>query len=402
MQFHLQNLTLALLIAAVVAMLTRRLRMPYSVGLVAAGILVAIFPLGARFSLNREIIYTALLPPLLFEAAYHLRLQHLLENWPPITILASLGVLLSALVTAAGMHFLAGWEWITAFLLGALIAATDTVSVVAIFKEARVRGRLLFLVEGESLLNDGAAAVCLGLVIAFAAGHTPSPFETGFLALKVVAGGVLCGATVAIVTLFLSGRTTDHLVELTFTTVAAYGSFLLADHFGMSGVLATITAGLVVSNPKRPGAITASGVQAIESFWEFAAFVSNSIIFILIGIHETRQNFLAIWIPALAAIALSVMSRAATVYPLNLILYWTRFRVSFKYQHILFWGGFRGALSLALALGLPSDLPMREQIIAICFAVVAFSVFVQGLSMTPLLRRLGEIPRPVLRANPSE
>jgi monovalent cation:H+ antiporter, CPA1 family len=383
-------------------MLTRRLRLPYSVGLVAAGIVVAIFPLGARFSLNREIIYTALLPPLLFEAAYHLRLKHLLENWPPITMLATLGVLLSAFVTAAGMHFLAGWEWIAASLLGVLIAATDTVSVVAIFKEAGIRGRLLMLLEGESLLNDGAAAVCLGLVVVFASGRVPSSFEIVLLALKVVLGGVLCGAAVAIVTLVLSGRTTDHLVELTFTTVAAYGSFLLADHFGMSGVLATITAGLVISNRARPEAISDSGVQAIESFWEFAAFVSNSIIFILIGIHETRQNFLAIWIPALIAIALSVVSRAAAVYPLNLVFHWTRYRVSFKHQHILFWGGFRGALALALALGLPLDLPMREQIIAICFAVVAFSVFVQGLSMTPLLRRLGEIPHPTMPVNHPE
>ena len=393
MHLHIQNLTVALLIAAVVAMLSRRLRLPYAVGLVAAGIMVSIFPFSTRFSFNHELIYIALLPPLLFEAAYHLRLSHLLENWPPISLLASIGVLLSALVATVGMHFLVGWDWIAACMFGVLIAATDTVSVVAVFKEARTKGRLLLLLEGESLLNDGAVVVLLGLLVTLTAGRFPTPFEVVFLILRVILGGVACGAAVAIVTLYLSGRTTDHLVELTFTAVAAYGSFLLADHFGMSGVLATITAGLMVSNRRRPEVISEGGQEAIETFWEFAAFVANSIIFILIGIHETRQDFLAVWIPAIAAIALTLAGRAAAVYPLCLIFHRSRFRISWRHQHILFWGGFRGALGLALALGLPAELPLREQIIAVSFAVAAFSIFVQGLTMTPLLRRLGEIPR---------
>ena len=133
---------------------------------------------------------------------------------------------------------------------GALIAATDPVSVIATFKEARAHGRLLVLIEAESLLNDGTAAVAFGVVVALASGRQLTSIEITAMLLKTIGGGILCGVAVALGALLLAGRTDDHLVEITFTTVAAYGSFLLADHFGLSGVLATITAGLVMSNFK--------------------------------------------------------------------------------------------------------------------------------------------------------
>jgi len=206
-------------------------------------------------------------------------------------------------------------------------------------------------------------------------------------------GGILCGGTVALGALLLAGRTDDHLVEITFTTVAAYGSFLLADHFGLSGVLATITAGLVMSNFKPLDGISARGKEAVQAFWEYAAFVANSLVFLLIGMHEAHQNFIAIWLSAGAAIALVTLSRALAIYPCCLFFSRSSLRVTWKHQHVLFWGGLRGALALALALGLPADIPLREEIITISFAVVAFSVFVQGLTMATLLRRIGEIPR---------
>ena len=189
------------------------------------------------------------------------------------------------------------------------------------------------------------------------------------------------------------GRTDDHLVEITFTTVAAYGSFLLADHFGLSGVLATITAGLVMGNFKSLGTISDRGKEAVQAFWEYAAFVANSLVFLLIGMHEAHQNFVAIWLPAVIAIALVTLGRAVAIYPCCLLFSRSSLRVTMKHQHVLFWGGLRGALALALALGLPPEVPQREEIITISFAVVAFSVFVQGLTITPFLRRMGEIPR---------
>ena len=391
MEHQFQTGTLLLLIAAVVAMLTRRLRLPYSVGLVVAGIILAILPFAPKIVLTKDLIYTALLPPLLFEAAFFIHWNQLRRDFSLIVVLATLGVLLSASVTATGMHFLANWQWIDALAFGTLIAATDPVSVIATFREAKAHGRLLLLIEAESLFNDGTAAVAFGIVIALAAGQHLTSIEITAMLLKTIAGGTLCGAAVAFGSLLLAGRTDDHLVEITFTTVAAYGSFLLADHFGLSGVLATITAGLVMGNFKSFKSFSERSREAVQAFWEYAAFVANSLVFLLIGMHEARQNFAAIWLPALIAIVLVTLGRAMAIYPCCLIFSRSSLRVTGKHQLVLSWGGLRGALALALALGLPPIIPLREDIITISFAVVAFSVFVQGLTMVPFLHRMGEI-----------
>ena len=392
MEPNIQTVTLLLLVAAVVAMLTRRLRLPYSVGLVTAGIILAFMPFAPNIVLTKDLIFTALLPPLLFEAAFYISWNQLRRDFAVIFVLATLGVLLSAGVTAVGMHFALHWQWISALVFGVLIAATDPISVVATFKEAKAHGRLLVLIEAESLFNDGTAAVGFGVVVALASGQQFSAIAISAMLLKTVVGGVLCGAAVALAALLLTGRTKDHLVEITFTTVAAYGSFLLADHFGLSGVLATITAGLVMSNFRLLNGISPRGKEAVQSFWEYAAFVANSLVFLLIGMHVAHQDFVAIWLPAAIAIALVTLGRAVAIYPCCLLFLPTRLRVAWKHQHVLFWGGLRGAVALALALGLPPTVPLREDIIAISFAVVAFSVFVQGLSMVPFLRWMGEIP----------
>jgi CPA1 family monovalent cation:H+ antiporter len=295
------------------------------------------------------------------------------------------------MVTAFGMHRLVHWEWSAALVFGVLIAATDPVSVIAIYREAGARGRTRLLVEAESLFNDGTAAVGFAVAVDFARGGGLSPLDAiAHLAASSV-GGVLCGGIVAAVVLWLAGRTQDHLVEITFTTVAAYGSFLLAEGMHLSGVLATLTAGLVLGNVGPLGAISGRGREAVEAFWEYAAFVANSMVFLLIGMREARQDFRAVWFPALMGIALVTLGRAFAVYPCCLLFVRTTLRVEPQRQHILFWGGVRGALALALALALPEQVPQREAIVTVSFAVVAFSVFAQGLTMAPLLRRFGEI-----------
>ncbi len=393
MQLDFQSVAQLLLIAAIVAMLTRRLRLPYSVGLVAAGIILAFLPFAPKINLTKDLIFTALLPPLLFEAAFYIPWDQLRRDFSVIVVLATVGVLLSATVTAAGMHYLAHWQWLGALVFGVLIAATDPVSVIATFKEAKAHGRLLVLIEAESLLNDGTAAVAFGIVVVLASGQQLTSLEITGMLLKTIGGGILCGAGVSLGALLLAGRTDDHLVEITLTTVAAYGSFLLADHFGLSGVLATITAGLVMSNFKSLSTISDRGKEAVQTFWEFAAFVANSLIFLLIGMREAHQYFRATWLSAGIAIGLVTLGRAVAIYPCCFAFSRTSLRVTMKHQHVLFWGGLRGAVALALALGLPPDIPRREEIIAISFAVVAFSVFVQGLTMKPFLARMGEIPR---------
>jgi len=380
------------LIAAVVAMLTRRLKLPYSVGLVVAGILLAVLPFAPNIQLTKDLIFTALLPPLLFDAAYYIDWNQLRRDFSVVVVLATLGVIFSAAITAAGMHFIANWQWMSALVFGALIAATDPVSVIAAFKEAKAHGRLLVLIEAESLFNDGTAAVAFGVVVALSSGQHLTSLGISAMLAKTILGGILCGTLVALAALLLAGRTDDHLVEITVTTVAAYGSFLFADHFGLSGVLATITAGLVMGNFKALKTISERGKEAVQAFWEYAAFVANSLVFLLIGMNEARQNFSAIWIPAILAIVLVTLGRAMAIYPCCLLFSRSSLRVTGKHQLVLFWGGLRGALALALALGLPPTIPLREEIITISFAVVAFSVFVQGLTMVPFLRRMGEIP----------
>ena len=393
MELTVQVGVLLLLIGAVVAMLTRRLHLPYSVGLVAAGIILAILPFAPKVSLTKELIFTALLPPLLFEAAFYIHWEQMRRDFSVIVVLATLGVLMSACVTTIGMHYLARWQWLSALAFGVLIAATDPVSVIATFREAKAHGRLLVLIEAESLLNDGTAAVAFGIVIALASGQQLTSFEIITTVLKTIGGGILCGVAVALVALLLAGRTDDHLVQITFTTVAAYGSFLLAEHFGLSGVLATITAGLVIRNIKSLGTISDRGKEAVQVFWEYLAFVANSLVFLLIGMHGIDQHFVELWLPAVIAIVLVTLGRAVAIYPCCLLFSRSSLRVTTKHQHVLFWGGLRGAVALALALGLPPEVPRRQEIVTLSFAVVAFSVFVQGLTIKPLLRSMGEIPR---------
>jgi monovalent cation:H+ antiporter, CPA1 family len=386
MGFSIQNLEFLLLVAAVVAMVARRLHIPYSVGLVLAGIGLAFLPVFHDIQLTRDLIFTVLLPPLIFEAAFYLHWQPLRKDFLLITLLATLGVLLSAGFTTIGMHFLAHWEWAGALVFGILIAATDPVSVIAVFKEAGATGRLRLLVEAESLFNDGTAAVGFDVAVAIALGQSVTIAGISKALALTIGGGILCGAAVAGCALLMAGSTDDHLVEITFTTVGAYGSFLLAQHFHFSGVLATLTAGLMMGNIGPLGAISDKGRAAVESFWDYAAFVANSLIFLLIGMRETRLHFAAKWWPVIVAILLVTLGRALAIYPTCFLFSRSERRVSGRDQFILFWGGLRGALALALVLGLPEGLPQREDIITTSFAVVAFSIFVQGLTIPPLLR----------------
>ncbi len=381
-----------LLIAGVIAILTRRFRFPYSVGLAFAGIILSFHSFFSDIPFTKDLIFNVFLPPLVFEAALQIRWKELRKESPVVLLLATVGVCLSWGVTALGMRYLVGWEWISALLFGILIAATDPVSLIATFKEAGVHGRLRLLVESESLLNDGTAAVAFGVLLVFASGSALSAVDVAKTLAVTVVGGILCGGIVAGVVILLSSRTEDHLVELAFTTVAAYGSFLLAEHFHCSGILASLTAGLVVGNMGPFGAISPRGREAVTAYWEYLGFVANSLIFIGIGIHLSHHNILGALVPAIAAILLVILGRAAAVYPCCAVFSRSQLRVRKQHQHVLLWGGLRGALALALALALPPNVPREETIVSVASMVVAFSIFVQGLTMTPLLRHMGELP----------
>ena len=392
MSLNIEQIEFFLFIAAIVAMVARLIKIPYTIGLVIAGIALSFLPFRDSVGLSKELIFVSFLPVLVFEASFYIRWKELKENFAVVLTLATVGVIFSATITATGMHYLIGWEWPIAMVFGILITATDPVAVIATFKETGVQGRLKLLVEAESLFNDGTAAVGFGIAITLAMGQPMDVPSALSLLVTSIGGGILCGGLMAGGLLLLAGQTEDPLVEITFTTVAAYGSFFLAEYFHCSGVLATLTAGLIVGNLGILGSISAQGRKSVESFWDYATFVANSLIFILIGIEESHENFGLFLLPIIVAIAMVTLGRAMAIYPLCGLFFPSELRVKMNHQHALFWGGLRGALALALCLGLPPELPHRSEIITVTFGVVAFSVFVQGLTMKPMLKALGEIP----------
>jgi CPA1 family monovalent cation:H+ antiporter len=384
-----------LLVAALVALIARRLRLPYTVGLVLTGVGLTAARVAGGAVLTPHLILEAFLPPLLFEAALSLSWRDLRREGWLLFVLSTLGVLVSAAVVTAGMTVLAHWPWRAALLFGVLIAATDPVSVIATFKENKIHGRVRLLVEAESLFNDGVAAVFFALALGLALSRAPlTPAYAAAELVRTAAGGVLIGLACGGVAIGLAGRTTDYLVETTLTAVAAFGSFSLAVHFGASGVLATVSAGLLLGNVgllrgEDASTISQRGREVVLAFWDFAAFVANSLIFLLIGLDVARRSFGRLGLSALLwALGLTLLGRAVSVYALCFPFRWSRLAVSAHHQHLLFWGGMRGALALALALSLPETVTDRDRIVLAAFAVVAFSIVVQGITMPLLLRRL--------------
>jgi CPA1 family monovalent cation:H+ antiporter len=391
MTSDLSQLGLLLFVSAMVAMLTRRVHLPYTVGLVLAGMVLYFSHVYIKWHLSKDLIFSVFLPPLVFEAALFIHWREFKKQLPVVTLLATVGVGLAAAITALGMHYVLAWDWGSAIVFGVLIAATDPVSVIAAFKEAKAHGRLRMLIEAESLLNDGTAAVAFVTVISVLQGGHETVLAISSALLVAIVGGALIGGTIAYGFMLLAGRTPDYLVEITFTTLVAYGSFFVAERYHCSGVIAALTAGLVVGNFRTSGSISVAGRHALGPFWEYLAFVANSLIFLLIGAQEAQQHFEGLWVPVLVAILLVTLGRAVAIYPLCALFARSRLRVDPGHQHVLFWGGLRGALALALALSLPEALPQHDAIVVVTFAVVAFSVFAQALTITPLLRRLGQI-----------
>jgi len=386
----IERIEILLLISAVVSLAARRFRLPYTVGLVIAGIVLASVGILQGFPLTKDLIFRAFLPPLIFEAAFFIRWKELKRNLIPVLVLASAGIVVATCVIAPTMVFLGNWTWPAAILFGTLIAATDPVSVIAMFKELKVEGRLKLLVEAESLFNDGVAAVLFSVALLYANGIELTFGLSSMTLLREVGGGVASGAVVAASVLFLAGRTDEHLVELTLSTVAAFGAFLLADYFHSSGVLAVLISGLIIGNLGNIGSISNRGQEAVGAFWEFAAFIANSFVFLLIGVSELALSSLLIKHFGLIVLAVlaSLIGRAISVYGVTALFSRSKHKIEPHHQHVLVWGGLKGALSLALAIGLPPNFPFREQILSVTFGVVAFSVIVQGTTMPILMRKL--------------
>src|SRR6266853_2600069 len=312
-----------LIAAAIIAMLAKRLRIPYTVSLVLGGLLLGVIQLpilsplqpGHRPDwLTPDVILILFLPALVFEGSVKLDVRELLRNSVPLLLLANAGVLLAALVTGYLVHWLVGLPVLIALLFGSIISATDPISVLAIFKDLRVDKRLSLIMEGESLLNDGTAVVIFGILfgaIVAAKLTVPNGVEQYFMA---VAGGAVLGSALGYLASLITGTVDDPQIEITLTTILAYGSYLLAFHLHLSGVVATASAGLMLGNFGAKRGMSAGTRTAMQSFWEYISFVMNSLVFLLIGLEIHVRELLQNWASILLVIGAVFLGRALSVY----------------------------------------------------------------------------------------
>ncbi len=387
-----------LVAASIIAVLAKRLRIPYTVALVVAGLLLSLLrlpilsplQLGQRPNwLTPDIILFLFLPALVFEGSVKIDVRDLVRDSVPLLLLANLGVLLAVFVTGCVVHWAIGMPILIALLFGAIISATDPVSVLALFKDLRINKRLSTIIEGESLLNDGTAVVLFQIVLAGALASRLDWAKGAGQFVTAVAGGAAVGFALGYVVSKVTETIDDPQIEVTLTTVVAYGSYLLAHNLHLSGVIATATAGLMVGNFGAKRGMSPRTRAALESFWEYIAFVMNSLVFLLIGLEVHIDALVHAWRPILIAIAAVLIGRAISVYSLVPMSNLFAPTVPGRWQHVVVWGGLRGSLALALALSLDSAFPYRDRILDLTFGVVVFSILAQGLTIKPLVRILG-------------
>lgn len=392
------SLLVLLAIAAAVAIGSHRLGIPYAIGLVIAGLALGNLTSFSGPKLTTDLLFLVVLPGLLFEGAFELDFAAFWRMRYSILTLALPGLLASTVLTAAvlwlGVNFLqpGGVTLNEAMAFGALISATDPISVLSLFRTLGVDLRLCVLVEGEALFNDGTAVVIYTIVLGLAGGGNVSWTGPIIDFLRVAGLAAIVGAAVGFAAGLLTRSIDDVMIEITVTLLAAYGAFIAAQFLGLSGVIACVIAGLVLGTWGARG-MRAATRTAVDSFWTYSAFLLNSFVFLTIG-TEIHLSILVHYLPAILIgwVAITV-SRAIVVYSKFAIMRGagsTDFPLS--WATILTWGGLRGGLSMVLALALPESFPHREMILNTTFGVVLLTLLVQGLTIRPLVRALRLIP----------
>lgn len=392
-----------LLVAGVVRAFTKRVKLPFTVVLVLAGIALkqladygpALFRPIAEHPISPDVILFVFLPTLIFESAFNLDARQLKQNLLPVLMLAIPGLAVSTAMIGTLVWWATPFDLPASLLLGAILSATDPVAVIALFRHLGVPVRLTTLVEGESLFNDATAIVAARILMGVVAGGyflTPeTAFGTAVDFFIVFLGGALIGWAMAVAFGWVLGRVeSDALIETSLTTILAYLSFLVAEKgFHLSGVMATVTAGLTMGNWGR-AKISGSVAGFLEHFWEYLAFLANALIFLFVGLRVNLGALygaldILVWV-----IAAMLLSRAAVVYTLVPLV--GRFPgtlpVGRAYQTVMYWGGLRGAIALAIVLSL-EDFADKETFVALVMGAVLFTLLVQGLSIETLVHRLG-------------
>jgi CPA1 family monovalent cation:H+ antiporter len=389
------QLSLLLSFAVVLGLLARRIGLPHTVVLAVLGFVAGAVgrALGLEIPLHgetfEEVVIFIFLPPLVFQAALNLSSRDFFRNLLPILVLAVPALVVSAAIIGASLHFGLEVPVAAAMLFGALISATDPVAVVAIFRELGAPKRLLTLIEGESLLNDGVAIVLFNILLVAALGEVVTISDGVLAFIQTAIGGIILGSLLGFLAAFVLPWL-DRLTATAVTVSIAYGGFVTADHvLGVSGVVATVTSGIVLGGLSQSRASVE--VRAVwHEFWEALEYIANAILFLLIGLAIEPSLLWEQRIAIIVAVAAVLIARPLAVFPLVSAL--ERIMrippVGWRNSLVLVWGGLRGAVSLALALALPEDLAQREMFIAMTAAVVLVTLMANATTIAFLMRRL--------------
>ena len=365
-----------LVIACGMALLAKRLKVPYTVLLVVAGLAVSLLLDGAlglrehleKIKLKPDLLLQLFLPILLFEAAFHVDLKSFLNNRRAILFLAIPGVIIGMLLTTAVFVPVAkliqdDMVWQVGLVTAAMLAATDPISVVALFKEFTVSKRLGIIIEGESLINDGIAVVLFGVAVKITAeslgltipaldvkGGDVQPLSVlGHFLLEVTVGWFI-GYSIGQVFSYLTSKVNDHLIEVALTVIAAYGSNVAAMQLNASGVIAVVVCGMMIGNVGAKHGMSPTTREAVFSFWEFAAFMANSFVFILIGLEI---NLAGLWADAgliVAFFVIMILVRSVTVFGVHGMVRREDLRLKKPWLPVITWSGVRGSLSMVMAM----------------------------------------------------
>ena len=387
---------LLFMIAIAVAIIVRNMEIPYTVALVVTGLVLGLLHVLEPPHLTKSLLFSLFLPGLLFEAAFHIDFKQFWLNHLAVFSLALPGVILATALTALiltpavnAFHVLQGFTWKYALVFGALISATDPIAVVGVFKSLGVPRRLAVLLNGESLLNDGTAIVFFTLSLALVTNREVTVTGLSWDFIQIVGIGLLIGTAVGFGASQLTKHVDEPMIEITLTTIAAYGSFLVAEQLHYSGVIATVTAGMWCGNYGAAVGMSPSTRIAIETFWEYVAFALNSIVFLLIGFQVNFRTLLESWQVIIVAYLVVTGARVLVIFVVSSMLRHTREKIPWAWSAILTWGGLRGALPMVLALSLAPAFPHRDRIVSMTYGVAIISILVHGLTMSGLLKWLG-------------